>query len=162
MLGVLKSTPGRWAINDAIARTGKHIMFLLGTDALGGSIIQVDIALVSPSGEVTLLRNLALNNGKSESQDEQDYGATVLQMRARSARLGISCRKANLLGCDVLPNETRSYGNEVFDLENGYKLIISCAGLSEDNNEKVACHIGYGIELLLPWVVDRLSVKVRV
>lgn len=152
----LTGANGRILSRMTIARAKDHIIGFLGTGLLGGTQVWVDVALRHPDGTAEEIFQEIIYSGKPDPEDgKYDYKAIAVSKRRRSVRLGVSCREANLRGDVPQEGEVPWHGNAVIPLEGGYALIVSCSGLSDDNDELVSYFVGYGILLKLQQVLAR-------
>jgi hypothetical protein len=155
---LLSGPNGRSVSRISVGRTREHIIGVLGTGILGGTIVWVDIVLLCPDKSVVEIYQEAISSGMPDPEGGKcDYQKIAVRQRNRSARLGVSCREANALGDTPLEDEVTGHGNAVLSLGEGYFLIVSCSGLSDDNNELVSNFTGYGILLRLPPLKQKYS-----
>jgi hypothetical protein len=140
----------------SIGRAHDHIIGFLGTGLLGGTQVWVDVALRHPDGSAEEIFQEIIDSGRPDPEDgKYDYLAIAVSKRRRSVRLGVSCRDANLKGDVPQEGEVPWHGNAVLPLAEGYALIVSCSGLSDDNDELVSYYVGYGILLKLQQALAR-------
>lgn len=146
----LTGANGRSLSRMSIARAHDHIIGFLGTGLLGGTQVWVDVALRHPDGTAEeIFQEIIESRTPDPENGKYDYRAIAVSKRRRSVRLGISCREANAKGDEPQEGEVPWHGNTVLPLAGGYALIVSCSGLSDDNDELVSNYVGYGILLKL-------------